>query len=39
MNKVFGVKSEQFISLTALPFHSELQLINHRDLTQNTLFI
>ena len=33
------VKSEQFISLTAVPFHRKLQLINYQDLTQDTLFI
>ena len=27
------------ISLTALPFHRELQLINYQDFTQDTLFI
>ena len=35
MNKEYRVKSEQFISLSALPFHEEMQLINYQDLTQN----
>ena len=35
MNKEYLVKSEQFISLSALPFHKELQLINYQDLTQD----
>ena len=39
MNKEYWVKSEQFISLSALPFYKELQLINNEDLTQDTLFI
>ena len=39
MNKEYRVKSEQFISLSALPFYKELQLINYEDLTQDTLFI
>ena len=39
MNKEYRVKSEQFISLSALPFHTEMQLINYQDLTQDTLFI
>ena len=39
MNKEHWVKSEQSISLSALPFHKELQLINYEDLTQDTLFI
>ena len=39
MNKAYSVKSEQFISSSALPFHKELQLINYQDLTQNKLFI
>ena len=30
---------EYFISLTALSFHRELQLINYQDLTQDTLLI
>ena len=38
MNKEYKVKSEQFISLSALPFQ-ETQLINYQDLTQDTLFI
>ena len=29
MNKEYKVKSEQFISLSALPFHEETQLINY----------
>ena len=33
------LKSEQFISLTALPFHRELQLTNYQNLTQDILFI
>ena len=37
MNKEYWVKSEQFISLNALPFHNELQLINYQDLTQDIL--
>ena len=32
MNKEYRVKSEQFISLSALPFHEEMQLINYQDL-------
>ena len=36
MNKEYLVKSEQFISLNALPFYKELQLINYEDLTQDT---
>ena len=39
MDKVYRVKSEQFISLSALPFHKEMQLINYQDLTQDALFI
>ena len=39
MNKEQRVKSELFISLIALPFHKELQLINYQDLTQDILFI
>ena len=39
MNKEYWVKSEQFISISALPFHKELQLINYEDLTQDTVFI
>ena len=39
MNKEYRVKSEQFISLSALPFHKEMQLKNYQDLTQDTLFI
>ena len=39
MNKQYQVKSEQFISLSALPFHKDLQLINYQDLTRDTLFI
>ena len=35
MNK----KSEQFICLSDVPFHKEIQLINYQDLTQDTLFI
>ena len=31
--------SEQFISLNALPFYKELQLLNYQNLTQNNLFI
>ena len=38
MNKEYWVKSEQFISFSALPFHKELQLINYQNLTQDTLF-
>ena len=33
MNKV---KSQQFISSSAVPFYKELQLINYEDLTQDT---
>ena len=32
MNKEYWVKSEQFIGLSALSFHKELQLINYQDL-------
>ena len=39
MNKEDLVKSEQFISLSAVPFYKELQLINYEDLTQDILFI
>ena len=39
LNKVNYVKSEQFISLIALPFPRELQIINYQDLAQYTLFI
>ena len=39
MNKEYGVKSEQSISLNALPFYKERQLISYQDLTQDTLFI
>ena len=39
INKEYRVKSEQFISLSALPFHKEMQLINYQDLIQDTLFI
>ena len=39
MNKEYRVKSEQFIDLSALPFHKEMQLINNQDLTQDILFI
>ena len=34
MNKQHWVKSEQFISLSALPFSKELQLINYEDFAQ-----
>ena len=36
MNKEYRVKSEQFISLSTLPFHKDMQLINYQDLTQDT---
>ena len=39
MTKEYRVKSEQFISLSALPFHKEMQLTNYQGLTQDTLFI
>ena len=39
MNKGYRVKSEQSISLSALPFHKELQLMNYQDLIQDGLFI
>ena len=39
MTYEYQVKSALFISLSALPFHKELQLINYQDLTQDTLFI
>ena len=39
MNKEYKVKSEQFITFSALPFHKELQLINSQNLIQDTLFI
>ena len=39
MNKEYWVKSEQFISLSALPVHKELQLINCQHLTQDILLI
>ena len=39
MSKEYRVKSEQFVSLSALSFHEELQLKNCQDLTQDTLFI
>ena len=39
MNKEYRVKSEQFISLGALPFHKKMSLINYQDLTQDNLFI
>ena len=39
MNKEYRVKSEQFISLSALPLQKEMQLINYQDLTQDTLFV
>ena len=39
MNKEYWIKSEQFISLSSLPFHKEMQLINYQDLNQDTLFI
>ena len=39
MKKEYGIKSEQFISLSAIPLHKEIQLINYQDLTQDTLFI
>ena len=35
----YQVKSELFISLSALPLDKELQLMNYQDLTQVTLFI
>ena len=34
MNKEYWVNSEH-ISLSALPFHKELQLMNYQDLTQD----
>ena len=39
MSKEYLVESKQFVSLSALPFHKEFQLINYQDLTQDTLFI
>ena len=39
MNKEYRVKSEEFISLSAIPFHKEMQLMNYQDLTQDTLLI
>ena len=38
MNKEYRVKSEQFISLSALPFHKEMQLINYQDFTLKILY-
>ena len=39
MNKEYRVKFAQFISLSVLLFRIEMQLINYKDLTQDTLFI